>query len=1637
MKSGKPNAPGSVSGGAGAGGGNAGGGGKDRGMAKSAAAGNANPKKRTPSSGGGVGTPAHANPQTPGAAGPGGTATGGSGSEDADVPIVIWPEWNDAEIAGEKWGGSKHVFEDPEGPVTLPRSLRLMVDCYKRPMELPVDGSIPLGVQPAQGLDEMFHSIASASSPLTTAGGGLGASGLPSSVSFPIDPLGGLGDGSAPGDGGPEGSDANANSQSFPPDSAGGANIGGPLDNAPFPPIQSPPDTVSASMSSQVNAIGTETPGGGNPSGVIAEETNPSSVSGSQAVSWAPLNQSNNNLSQPSSQLQTPNHTQHQIQEPMTKISEDEAGGGEPENLAGTSKFFQCNRHVVHSELMRSILIHLHFLYEHSRISRSAGIPDEFCPWDGLYPKGKDGLPMYSATGKYAVKLHWLGSWRRVTVDDRIPVDEQGRPLVISSPLVHELWPLLVSKALLKLAAVSHREQEGVTEHGDFDPLHALKGWVPERIQMPVVGNLGPLMQSALGPASPTLGNIWDAISTLNIKLLQSKSLGAGDSYLGGSSGLTVGKTDGAVRGSVYGAPPVIPSTADRGDRSNLHSASVRNAMKANFMFIFAARDGDDASDKLDLNSLSCPFRICEFKDGASALKEGEQGYAQRLVKLKSYFTCGNIRNRRTTDIKGKPTDEPYEPITEGTEFWVTFGEFCKSYRHIVIYHSPASFKTIKSTSCIIDPAKPVDMIRVPPVLYLPDQVKQASIIVSISTFGRCKVDALPQFTSVIVEPYEWLGLSSPFNPAVKRKPYLRICTNSIQASILKVSSSKKAFRFVIDCPTSYNITFYSRDDFLLEDEGKYLSDKLGLHVRDVDEGFPAQSANSWFVLFKNVVKFTEPTFLAPILYVPDSIQNTSCLRMFDNDTNEEIPQVFYNLRPRLYVPNKPGPIFTPERPLEISIRPNLQDFEDVFTPNKHNILFRLLVKVKDAPENFLSAQLTFSLPMVWMRIQLFDNDVEVAAGRGRGVVTLHSLQLVQTFNDDYLPGNGAAVISATNSNVAPAASSSQTAAGKKEAERAEKAAAEKKEKEREEREKEREKALKENKELTASGSLVPLTKHKYVLQGSVEQIELTRIQSAGTKDPTDPSGARPASRAGTGGASGPKATNSAKKKKSGAGSVAGSTTAASPSVADAASPAAAQAPSGSPVSDPLTWKLRLISTDAASLIVARDTEKEDRYKAIKDGWEAAQPGRAAKAKEAREAYLKQVEAGMIKPMVIMAAPPIVTPIALAATPPPVKGTDLLFKPWTIIKDNGVNGKQLNSFRDRNLSVFNLDGKRLSVEASPIPNIFASPIGAEVIPASSSTMLALAGAPVAAANVSVIGSTPAAAPTNSSGGPGSAGTSRKSISKSNNADGSRSSVNTPPPGVEVTPTAQGVSGQKGDQQVRPSSGGLAVDTAGSLSRNAMAPVEAQRRGSTMPPPPPESAALRRQSAMNIGSDERLTPGIDMSGGAFFPGASPTGADGVPTPLLAAQAPGGPPQAPVMRIYSPSTGIPTLQPRVLTPEERSSRDMMREEIVQSHERLHEQTRVARQKDREGRQRIRQQLAEKVEMAARVVEKEREEDLSRREAYRQRVIRELEDAARKAMEAQRAAEMAALEVSNAEEAAAGILNDKEKKKKPGKR
>lgn len=105
------------------------------------------------------------------------------------------------------------------------------------------------------------------------------------------------------------------------------------------------------------------------------------------------------------------------------------------------SKYYSVNQKILTKSWARHMIASWHLMYYRNMVM----------PWEMIYPKGRDGLPSYNPSGKYFVKLFWFGTWRKIVIDDRIPVDAQGSPLLPLSPGDNEIWPLLIGKALLKI----------------------------------------------------------------------------------------------------------------------------------------------------------------------------------------------------------------------------------------------------------------------------------------------------------------------------------------------------------------------------------------------------------------------------------------------------------------------------------------------------------------------------------------------------------------------------------------------------------------------------------------------------------------------------------------------------------------------------------------------------------------------------------------------------------------------------------------------------------------------------------------------------------------------------------------------------------------------------------------------------------------------------------------------------------------------------------------------------------------------------------------------------------------------------------------------------------------------------------
>jgi hypothetical protein len=428
----------------------------------------------------------------------------------------------------------------------------------------------------------------------------------------------------------------------------------------------------------------------------------------------------------------------------------------------GTSKLIVQNKHLLSSDFFLNLLSCIHYCYENNKIAKQTGSGEEFLPWDNIYPKAKDGLPAYNPSGKYMIKLFWLGTWRKIVVDDRIPVDVNGKPLLLSSTSSHEIWPLLLSKALMKLAHSSVTDESEVSEFGDFDIFTALRGWIPESLTFsPLQGMM----------AINTITAIWDP---KKLEPVESEA-------------------------SSVSSPP-----------------ATKAILKPVTPTIFLYRHQSEAT-KLDVNTLSIVYRIAEIQEVP------ESNTKEFLIR--PYFSAGS-------------------KTSENADQWISEQMLCQVFDRAVVYHHPQHYRVTKSVMNIFDPAKVNENLKPIHVLYVPEESVDAGVIAMLCTHSKPGgSSSYGVNTVVLIEECQLAG-------TLQKKPVIRMCSNGYSGFFFKPQPGV-GYRISFESSSSYSLNLYSKDEFVVEDEVKYLTEKHGFKVKEFEDVLPAQVAGSWAILFK------------------------------------------------------------------------------------------------------------------------------------------------------------------------------------------------------------------------------------------------------------------------------------------------------------------------------------------------------------------------------------------------------------------------------------------------------------------------------------------------------------------------------------------------------------------------------------------------------------------------------------------------------------------------------------------------------------------------------------------------------------------------------------------------------------------
>ncbi|XP_041325987.1 androglobin [Pyrgilauda ruficollis] len=147
-----------------------------------------------------------------------------------------------------------------------------------------------------------------------------------------------------------------------------------------------------------------------------------------------------------------------------------------------------ANEHIFCCELMRWIVSEIYAVWRiYNENSLNSETPTVvWKPWEHIYAlckSTKEHVPLYNKFGKYVLKLYWMGCWRKIIVDDTMPFSEEENLLLPATTCPNELWPMLLSKAIIKLANTSIHES-GTREMEEFTVLQTLTGWIPEVIPL-------------------------------------------------------------------------------------------------------------------------------------------------------------------------------------------------------------------------------------------------------------------------------------------------------------------------------------------------------------------------------------------------------------------------------------------------------------------------------------------------------------------------------------------------------------------------------------------------------------------------------------------------------------------------------------------------------------------------------------------------------------------------------------------------------------------------------------------------------------------------------------------------------------------------------------------------------------------------------------------------------------------------------------------------------------------------------------------------------------------------------------------------------------------------------------------------
>jgi hypothetical protein len=226
---------------------------------------------------------------------------------------------------------------------------------------------------------------------------------------------------------------------------------------------------------------------------------------------------------------------------------------------------------------------------------------------------------------------------------------------------------------------------------------------------------------------------------------------------------------------------------------------------------------------KYHINTLCVFYRILDIQDSMDALNK-------KLFLVRPYYSSGSKQN-------------------EFPDQWISEELLCAAFCDVVVYHPTQMYKVTKIITSIVESTKGGDSIRPSYALYVSEEFSSNSsdpgILILMNTFSKFGATSLLGVnTLVCIEEFSIKG------SRIDRVPLLRISTNGYHGFFFRPEIGV-GYRISFENASSFSMLLYSKEEFHLDDEPKYLTDKLGLKMREFEETCPALSTNAWTILFK------------------------------------------------------------------------------------------------------------------------------------------------------------------------------------------------------------------------------------------------------------------------------------------------------------------------------------------------------------------------------------------------------------------------------------------------------------------------------------------------------------------------------------------------------------------------------------------------------------------------------------------------------------------------------------------------------------------------------------------------------------------------------------------------------------------